>query len=294
MPTKPWLLYALITTLFWGVWGAFAGLPTEHGFPETLVYVVWALTMIPPALYAMNKVGWRLQRDARSIGLGAVIGFFGAGGQMLLFHAVHTGPTYLIFPLIALSPIVTIGLSMIVLGERVTRIGAIGVLLALLALPLFDYDPGGDTPMAGYAWFLYALIILVAWGVQAFVIKLANRTMDAENIFLYMTLTALLLIPVALAMTDFKQPINLSFSGPGLAAITQILNSIGALMLVYSFRYGKALVVSPLTNAGAPLITAILSLALLGVVPQPLKIIGIVLAFAAAALLALEPEASPE
>jgi len=294
MPTKPWLLYALITTLFWGVWGAFAGLPTEHGFPETLVYVVWALTMIPPALYAMNKVGWRLQRDARSIGLGAVIGFFGAGGQMLLFHAVHTGPTYLIFPLIALSPIVTIGLSMIVLGERVTRIGAIGVLLALLALPLFDYDPGGDTPMAGYAWFLYALIILVAWGVQAFVIKLANRTMDAENIFLYMTLTALLLIPVALAMTDFKQPINLSFSGPGVAAITQILNSIGALMLVYAFRYGKALVVSPLTNAGAPLITAILSLALLGVVPQPLKIIGIVLAFAAAALLALEPEASPE
>jgi len=294
MPTKPWLLYALITTLFWGVWGAFAGLPTEHGFPETLVYVVWALTMIPPAIYAMNKVGWRLQRDARSIGLGAVIGFFGAGGQMLLFHAVHTGPTYLIFPLIALSPIVTIGLSMIVLGERVTRIGAIGVLLALLALPLFDYDPGGDTPMAGYAWFLYALIILVAWGVQAFVIKLANRTMDAENIFLYMTLTALLLIPVALAMTDFKQPINLSFSGPGVAAITQILNSIGALMLVYAFRYGKALVVSPLTNAGAPLITAILSLALLGVVPQPLKIIGIVLAFAAAALLALEPEASPE
>jgi drug/metabolite transporter (DMT)-like permease len=95
-------------------------------------------------------------------------------------------------------------------------------------------------------------------------------------------------------MTDFKQPINLSFSGPGLAAITQILNSIGALMLVYAFRYGKALVVSPLTNAGAPLITAILSLALLGVVPQPLKIIGIVLAFAAAALLALEPEASPE
>jgi drug/metabolite transporter (DMT)-like permease len=293
MQTKPWLLYALVTTLFWGVWGAFAGLPAEHGFPETLVYVVWALTMIPPALYAMHKVGWRLQRDARSVGLGAVIGFFGAGGQMLLFHAVHTGPTYLIFPLIALSPVVTIGLSMIVLGERVTRLGSIGILLALVALPLFDYDPGGDTPMAGYAWFFYALIILVAWGVQAFVIKLANRTMDAENIFLYMAITGLLLIPVALAMTDFSQPINLSLSGPGLAAVTQILNSIGALMLVYAFRYGKALVVSPLTNAGAPLITALIALALLGAVPPPLKIVGIVLAFAAAALLALEPETPP-
>ncbi len=293
MHTKPWLLYALVTTFFWGVWGAFAGLPTEHGFPETLVYVVWALTMIPPAVYAMQKVGWRLQRDPRSLALGAVIGFFGAGGQMLLFHAVHTGPTYLIFPLIALSPVVTIALSMVLLGERVTRIGAIGVLLALLALPLFDYAPGGDARTAGYAWFFYALVVLVAWGVQAFVIKLANRTMDAENIFLYMTVTALLLIPVALAMTDFTQPVNLGFSGPGLAAATQILNSIGALMLVYAFRYGKALVVSPLTNAGAPLITAIISLALLGVVPQPLKILGIVLAFTAAAFLALEPEAPP-
>ena len=60
---KPWLIYALITTGFWGVWGAFAEFPTRHGFPETLVYVVWALTMIPPALYAMQRVGWRVLRD---------------------------------------------------------------------------------------------------------------------------------------------------------------------------------------------------------------------------------------
>jgi drug/metabolite transporter (DMT)-like permease len=140
------------------------------------------------------------------------------------------------------------------------------------------------------AWFLYSLIILVAWGVQAFFIKLANETMSAESIFFYMTLMGLALIPLALFMTDFSQPINYGLGGPWLAAITQILNSVGALTLVYAFRYGKAIVVSPLTNAGAPLITALLSLALLGIVPQPLKIVGIVLAFLAAALLAIEPE----
>ncbi len=291
MTAKPWLVYALVTTVFWGVWGAFLGLPTDHGFPETLVYVVWAFTMIPPAIYAMRRVNWRVQRDGRSVLLGCIIGFFGAGGQVLLFHAVHTGPPYLIFPLIALSPVVTITLSLVILGERVTRTGAIGILLALCALPLFDYAPTGSATDQGYVWFAYALVVLAAWGIQAFVIKLANRTMDAENIFLYMTLTALLLIPVVIAMTDFSQPINYGFSGPGLAAITQILNSIGALTLVYAFRYGKAIVVSPLTNAGAPLITAVLSLALLGVVPQPLKVVGIALAFLASALLAIEPEA---
>ena len=78
--------------------------------------------------------------------------------------------------------------------------------------------------------------------------------------------------------------------GAWLAAITQILNAVGALTIVYAFRYGKAMVVAPLTNAGAPLITALIALALLGIVPQPLKLTGIVLAFAAAALLAIEPE----
>lgn len=284
------LVYALVTTLFWGVWGAFAGMPAEHGFPETLIYVVWAITMIPPALYALGRTGWKVPTEPRSILLGAVIGLTGAGGQMLLFHAVHTGPTYLIFPLIALSPIVTIALSLLWLQERTTRIGALGILIALVALPLFDYQPGQGLSGHGVAWFLYSLIILVAWGVQAFFIKLANRSMSAEGIFFYMTLMGLALVPVALWMTDFSQPINYGRDGPYLAAATQILNSVGALTLVYAFRYGKAIVVSPLTNAGAPLITALIALALLGLVPQPLKITGIVLAFIAAALLAIEPE----
>jgi drug/metabolite transporter (DMT)-like permease len=284
------LIFALVTTAFWGVWGAFAGRPAENGFPETLIYVVWALTMIPPALYALARNGWKLEHDPRSVVYGCLIGLLGAGGQMLLFHAVHTGPTYLIFPLIALSPVVTIALSVAWLGERVTRLGALGVVLALAALPLFDYAPGESAGAHGIAWFFYALIILAAWGVQAFFMKLANHTMSAEGIFVYMTLMGLALIPVALHMTDFSQPINYGAGGPWLAAITQILNSIGALTLVYAFRYGKAIVVSPLANAGAPLVTALIALAILGIVPQPLKLLGIALAFVAAALLAIEPE----
>jgi len=284
------LVFALVTTGLWGVWGAFAGRPAENGFPETLVYVVWAFTMIPPAVFALARIGWKWEHDRRSILLGVLIGLTGAGGQMLLFHAVHTGPTYLIFPLIALSPVVTIAMSVGWLRERVTWLGALGIVLALAALPLFDYAPGESGGGHGVAWFFYSLVILVSWGVQAFFMKLANRTMSAESIFLYMALTALALIPVALYMTDFSQPINYGLGGPWFAALTQILNSVGALTLVYAFRYGKAIVVSPLTNAGAPLITALIALALLGLVPQPLKLIAIVLAFLAAALLAIEPE----
>ena len=40
MIKRPWLLYALITTLFWGIWGALIELPGKAGFPPTLVYIV--------------------------------------------------------------------------------------------------------------------------------------------------------------------------------------------------------------------------------------------------------------
>jgi uncharacterized membrane protein len=293
MRSRAWLAYALVTTAFWGVWGAFTGLPTSHGFPETLIYAVWAVTMIPPALFALQRVGWRLQHDARSVVYGALIGLLGAGGQMLLFHAVRTGPAYLIFPVISLSPVVTVALSLALLRERTGKLGTLGIVLALCSLPLFDYSGGTSAGAYGQLWFLPAVGVLVAWGVQAFFMKLANATMDAESIFFYMMVTGLLLIPVALAMTDFTVPINWGPDGPYLAAAIQILNSVGALALVYAFRYGKAIVVSPLTNAGAPLITALLSILLLGSVPTATKLVGIALALVAAVFLAIEPEPIP-
>lgn len=290
MKGKLWLGYALVTMVFWGVWGAFTGIPAANGFPETLIYCVWAFTMVPPAVVALKLIDWKLDHDPRSIFLGSIIGFLGAGGQMLLFHAVTIGPTYLIFPIISLSPVVTISLSYLLLKERTGWLGAFGIILALVALPMFEYSGPGQNGSYGTTWFILALGVLFAWGVQAFFMKLSNETMQAESIFFYMMVTGILLMPVALLMTDFSQPINWGPSGPWLSAAIQILNAVGALCLVYAFRYGKALVVSPLTNAGAPLMTAIIALVILGVVPSTVKIVGIVMALVAACLLAIEPE----
>jgi uncharacterized membrane protein len=300
---KAWLIYAFATTVLWGVWGAFTGLSAERGFPETLVYCVWSVTMIPPALYALARAGWRLDRDPRSVVHGLIIGLLGAGGQMVLFYALTMGPAYLIFPLISLSPVVTIALSYPLLGERTNMLGAAGILLALLALPLFDFSPQGlgegialgESQLGAskaLGWFLLSLIVMASWGVQAFFMKVANRSMSAESIFFYMMVTGLLLAPVAWAMTDFTVPINWGADGPYLAAGIQLLNAIGALTLVYAFRYGQAIVVSPLTNAGAPLMTAVISLVAIGTLPGRLKLVGLVLACIAAFLLALTPEES--
>jgi drug/metabolite transporter (DMT)-like permease len=131
---------------------------------------------------------------------------------------------------------------------------------------------------------------MLCWGVQAYFMKSANRIMSGESIFFYMMVTGIMLIPVALLMTDFTRPINLGLQGPWLAAATQVLNAIGALTLVFAFRYGKAIIVAPLTNAGGPLVTAIISLIALAVLPGWLKAVGIALALLASLLLAIEPD----
>ena len=284
-----WLMHALGTVLLWGVWGAIIGMPTERGVPDTINYVVWSLTMIPVAVIALRMGGQRLLRDRRSIVLGLSIGLLGAGGQLILFKAVQLGPPYLIFPIISLSPAVTIAMSFALLRERTGRLGMLGIGLALLSLPLFDYRVTGD-PIGYGAWLAMALLVMIAWGGQAYIIKLANATMDSASIFYYMMLGGLLVAPIALLMTDYSKPINYSLDGVGLAAAIQALNAIGALTLVIALRRGKAIIVSPLVNAGAPLLTAVISLALTGVAPGPFKIAGIALALAAALVLALQSE----
>ena len=287
-----WVVYALVTVVLWGVWGALAGLSSQHGFPDTLVYCVWALTMIPPAIFVLAKDGWKLDKSPRAVIYGMTIGLLGAGGQMLLFKALTIGPAYFIFPIISLSPAITIAMSFALLRERTGKLGALGIVLALAALPLFDFSFGA-AGASGMGWFALSLLIMAAWGVQAYFMKLANNTVSAGSIFFYMMVGGLVLAPVAWAMTDFSQPVNMGWDGPWMTAGIQILNAIGALTLVYAFRYGKAIVVAPLTNAGAPLITALLALAFAGAVPGPLKIIGLALALIASLLLVLEPERQP-
>jgi drug/metabolite transporter (DMT)-like permease len=291
---RAWLFHALVTVVLWGVWGAFSDQSSKHGFPDTLVYCVWALTMIPPAFIALRMAGGKLERSPKAIAYGMTVGLLGAGGQMVLFYAVTRGPAYLIFPIISLSPLVTIVMSYALLRERTGKLGLIGIALALIALPIFNYAPADGAATSGSAWFVLALIVMLCWGVQAYFMKSANNHMSAEGIFFYMMIAGLMLVPVAWVLTDRSHPVNWGWDGPTLAAGIQVLNAIGALTLVFAFRYGKAIIVAPLSNAGAPLATAIISLIALGVMPDTLKIVGLALALAASVLLAIEPDTADE
>ncbi len=287
MESELWFVYALVTTLCWGVWGAFVERPEKNGFPATLGYAVWALTMVPCAAVALALIGWAPERDPRSMLLGLGAGLLGAAGQLVLFETLRRGPAYLVFPVISLSPVVSVLLSVLLLGERASPRTWTGIVCALGAMPLLSYQrPDHARAASGRSWFLLALVVFLAWGVQAYVLRFANATTRSESLFLYMTLASLLLIPLAVLMTDFARTINWGRGGPWLAAPIQLLNSIGALTMVYAFRHGKVIIVSPMINALAPVITIVLSLVLYRVVPHRVVVAGMALAAVAFYLMA--------
>jgi uncharacterized membrane protein len=284
MKKSNWLLFAFITTIFWGIWGAFIEIPEKAGFPATLGYVVWAITMIPCSLLALRYIKWKLEYDTKSIFLGSIIGILGAGGQLLLFQALKDGPAYIVFPLISLFPILTIALSMIFLKEKASTKHWIGIIVALIAIFLLSYQPASTKESHGKIWLFLSIIVFMLWGLQAYVMKFSNTIMKSESIFFYMMITAVLLIPIALYMTDFSKQINWGLKGPYLATMIHFLNSIGALTLVYALRYGKAIIVVPMTGL-SPLITIVISLIIYSIFPGPVLIIGMVFALTAIYLL---------
>jgi drug/metabolite transporter (DMT)-like permease len=95
-------------------------------------------------------------------------------------------------------------------------------------------------------------------------------------------------------MTDFSQNINWGLSGMYSAFVIQSLNAIGFLFFALALRYGKAIIVVPLMNASAPVVTVILSLIIYALIPHPIIMTGMVVAFIAIYLMTREETAMEE
>ncbi len=277
-----WLLFSVLSMLMNGIWGALVELPEKKlspPFPTTLGYILWSLTFIPCAIYLLYRTKWKLDHDLKSVINGLIIGLAGALGSVALFAALRLGPAYLIFPVISVYPVVTILLSVLFLKERTHIIAAIGIVLAIAAIFLLSLQPADKGGITGLVWLILSLIAFMLFGFQGFYTKVAMRSMLTESIFFYMTISNLLFIPLAYFATDFSQPI---YRGAGIYFIfvIHLLNSIGALLAMYSLRYGKVIIVSPIASL-APMITTILSLIIYARIPYFLNTIGIALAMVA-------------
>lgn len=135
-----WLLFALVTLIFWGVTGVTQKLST-NAISTELSFLWFVLAFIPIALAILVVVplDWHLR--ARDFWLAVIGGALNGLGAMTSFKALESGgKASIVIPLCYLYPLVTIFLALVFLHEKVTRVEALGIIFAILAAILLSRE----------------------------------------------------------------------------------------------------------------------------------------------------------
>ena len=128
------ILLAGLAALGFGAWYVLIDLAAQGGDP------LWALVLSRTASagIAFALAYGRIARSSYPMRIVVVAGLFDVGGNALYVVASDQMPIGLAAALTGLYPIVTMLLARFVLGERLPRLGQVGVVLALLGIVLIS------------------------------------------------------------------------------------------------------------------------------------------------------------
>ena len=133
-----WLIPAVLSVAFWGLWGFFGKL-SSGGLPPRSVLFIESLVGLLIAACWMAANGFKFEATAAKAPLYAILTGIALGfGQMFFFVALSRGKASIVILMTALYPLVTIALSFLFLKEGVTWTQGLGIALALAAIPLLS------------------------------------------------------------------------------------------------------------------------------------------------------------
>ena len=135
-----WLLFALITLIFWGTTGVTQKLSTNAISTESsFLWFVVAFLPIALVIVLVVPLDWHIK--TRVYCLAIVGGALNGLGALTSFKALESGgKASIVIPLCYLYPLVTIFLALILLHERVTGTEIAGIVLALVAAILLSRE----------------------------------------------------------------------------------------------------------------------------------------------------------
>jgi drug/metabolite transporter (DMT)-like permease len=291
----PWLRFSMLSMLAYGVWGAVSSLASQTVSPLTL-QIVSTIGLFPVALVLVfSKNIHHSANRTRGILLAMATGVIGGTGNLTLYQALRLGgEASVVFPLTGMYPLITIILARVLLKEKLNRIQAVGITLALVAIYLFSAQQSSH----GFSswrdlfstWMAYALLTLLLFGTSCITQKFTTRYISDELSTIFFTIGFVALAIVIWAAGS--PPWNLSAKDWVLGIAVGLLMAIGTLALFAAMRRGKASIVTPLT-ALYPLITVILAVIFLKEHFDAMKLAAIAIALMAGVALSKEGDAQP-
>jgi bacterial/archaeal transporter family protein len=137
MHAPPWLWYAAVTLIAWGIVGLLQKLSTNYISAESsLIWLVVGFLLLEPLFYPGAGV---FHYSAWNLTWALLSGILNALGAWALFAAMKSGgKASIVAPLTALYPLVVIILVPIVLHESITGLQIAGLACALIAVVLLS------------------------------------------------------------------------------------------------------------------------------------------------------------
>lgn len=134
-----WLIYALICSILYGLWGFFGNLATKYVNYETaFVYEAIGATLMTLFILVQTK-NLSLEGDIRGILFAMLVGVCGTMASLVFFMALGKGEVANVVSVTSIYPLITIVLSSLFLKEAITLPQMLAVLLAIIAVILSAY-----------------------------------------------------------------------------------------------------------------------------------------------------------
>ena len=134
-----WLIYALICSLLYGLWGFFGNLATKYvDYQTAFVYEAIGATLMTFFILVQTK-NFSFQGDVMGILFAMLVGICGTVASLVFFIALSKGEVANVVSVTSIYPLITIVLSSIFLKEAITFPQMLAVLLAIIAVILSAY-----------------------------------------------------------------------------------------------------------------------------------------------------------
>lgn len=136
--TQSWLAFTLVSLGLYGLVGIFAKISSGYIDARSMA-VTQGLAYIVISLALLGSLGFKLQVHTVGSPAALLAGLAAGLGTVAVFFAYSRGgQASLVSPMVAMYPLVTIPLSIVVLKEQITIFNGLGIVLALAAVVLFS------------------------------------------------------------------------------------------------------------------------------------------------------------
>lgn len=291
-----WLIYSTVSMLIWALWSLLSPLASRD-LSGSMIQILSSAGLIPFALLLLcSKNLMRGTHLGKGCLLALATGITAGTGNIMLYNALgDNGPASLVFPLTSMATLIPVVAAPFLFKEKISGLQAFGIAVALIAILLMNTSPSPSPKVAAFSllskWMLYTMLALLIYGITFITQKWATYFISDELSTVAFTV-GFVLLDLVLFLIDRSLSWSIPAKAGWVSVVLGILTGAGSLTLFAAYRYGKASIVTPLSQL-FPIITVLVAVPLYHEPIDLLRGIGIVAALGAGVILSIERTDSP-